>query len=147
LLKKKIAELDSSKVNITTQAEILTLQMEGLRLSASSRAEACGSSKRATRTEDYSSDDDDTDDGGRSGPQQGRRHRIQVKNDELSKKLAPTVNNFVKRSLSNRSKFPTSQIARILIESVLSFEWTHSELARVSLKYQAMRSAVAFEQH
>ncbi len=142
LLEKKVAELDSSKVNLTTQAEILTLQMEGLRLPASSWAEACGSSKRATMTEDYSFDNDD-DDGGRSGPQQGRRHRIQVENDRLSKKLALAINNFVKRSLSNRSKFPTSRIARILIESVLSFEWTHSEFARVSLKDQAMRSGVA----
>jgi hypothetical protein len=136
LLEKKVAELDSSKVNLATQVDILTSQMEGLQFPAS---------RMETRAQYYSSDDDDDNDdnGGRLGPQQqGRRRRIRVENDELSGKLARTINDFVKRSLSNRSKFPTSRIARILIESVLSFEWTHSEFARVSSKQATMRNGI-----
>ena len=59
LLEKKVAELDSSKVNLATQVDILTSKMEGLQFPAS-RMEA--------RAEYYSSDDDDNDNnGGRLG--------------------------------------------------------------------------------
>ncbi len=44
-----------------------------------------------------------------------------------------------------RRQYCSFSFTRILIESVLSFEWTHSEFARVSSKYQAMRSGVAID--
>jgi hypothetical protein len=136
LLQKRIAELDSSKEDLATRVEILTSQMEGLQFPAAGK-EACGNSRAASHVEsNEASDHGDDNGGGRRGsdPQQGKRLRIQQENEELSQQLALIINDFVVRSLSNRSKFPTSRIARIVIQSVLSFEWTHSEFARVASK-------------
>ncbi|KAI2503700.1 hypothetical protein MHU86_10760 [Fragilaria crotonensis] len=96
LLEKKIAELDSSIVNLTTQVEILTLQMEGVQF-PTSRREACDSTRNTTaRPEKHFPDHADNEgSGGRSAPQQGRRHRIQIENDEISEKLALALNDFV----------------------------------------------------
>jgi hypothetical protein len=134
-------------VNLKTQVDTLSSQMEGLQFAVSTRMEACGKSARTTAEEyNCSSDDDgeDVDDNGgqRSGGlQHGKRQRLQVENEELSQELALIIDNFVKcGSLRNKSKFPRSRIAKIVITSVFSFQWTHTEFARASSKLLAMQT-------
>lgn len=155
LLEKEIAELGSSKVNLKTQVDILILQMEGLQFPPASRTEeACDTTSTRNNTtrrknEFYSALDKDgngNDDNGESSfcdQQEGtKRQRLQGEDDELSQEFAIIIDNFVKCSLNNRSKFPTNRIARILIEGILSFEWTHSEFSRISSKRATMRNDV-----
>ena len=60
----------------------------------------------------------------------GRKQRIVIENSELSRELSGLINDFVTRpSIVNRRSFPLSRCAKIVADSILSFEWTHSEFA------------------
>jgi hypothetical protein len=51
-----------------------------------------------------------------------------MENSELSRELSGLINDFVTRpSIANRRNFPLSPCAKIVVDSILSFEWTHSE--------------------
>jgi hypothetical protein len=55
---------------------------------------------------------------------------VQIENEEFSRRLARIIDRFVKSSLfDNRRQFPLRQIAKIVLESVVSFEWMHAKLA------------------
>jgi hypothetical protein len=60
-----------------------------------------------------------------------RIQRVQNENSEISRELSEVINNFISRpSLADRRKFPFSRLAKIVVlDSILSFEWTHCEAA------------------
>ena len=91
---------------------------------------------------DKEGDDEDIEEGCSPGLQEeGRQHRrVQVENERLSQEFVSIINTFMERSLNKRSKFPTKRIAKILIDGILSFEWTHLEFTRVASK-RAMSSS------
>ena len=60
----------------------------------------------------------------------GRKQRIVMENSELSRELSEIINDFLTRpNIVSRRFFPLSRCARIIADSILSLEWTHSEFA------------------
>ena len=65
------------------------------------------------------------------------RHRVSSKNAELSDNLSILIGNFItKGELADRRKFPESRLAKILVDSVAAFEWTHCEISKFAIKQQ-----------
>jgi ferredoxin-thioredoxin reductase catalytic subunit len=134
LLEKRIFELDSSHVNLATTVEVLTSQMQHLQFQSRTASGDLSRAASIATTTGYTSDDDNEfNEGGRAAHHQGRKRRVQSENDELSKNLALLIDGFVKSPcFEDRRKFPTSRIAKIVVDSILSFEWTHLEFAKFS---------------
>jgi hypothetical protein len=73
-----------------------------------------------------------------------RKHRIQVENTKFSSELSILINDFVTSScFADRQKFPSTRLAKIVIGSILSFEWTYSEVANLSLNSSKSSNALS----
>jgi hypothetical protein len=60
----------------------------------------------------------------------GRKQRIVFENLELSREFSGIINDFLTRpNILSRRYFPLSRCAKIIADSILSLEWTHSEFA------------------
>ena len=57
-----------------------------------------------------------------------RKHRVVTENAHISRELFDVINNFVTHSplTSNKKRFKKRRLARIIVDSVLLFSWTHS---------------------
>lgn len=78
------------------------------------------------------------DEGFGESPSARRKHRVQLENEEVSRRLALIKDDFVtSTNFDDRRKFPTSRIAKIVVDSILSFEWMHSEFAKYSSRQAA----------
>jgi hypothetical protein len=63
-----------------------------------------------------------------------RKKRIHVENAEISSELGNVITEWLAESrFSDRRKFPKSRLARIVMDTVLSFEWMDGEVAKLSL--------------
>jgi hypothetical protein len=57
------------------------------------------------------------------------RKRIKMENAELSRQFSNVLSEFLNRpSISSRRKFPLRRCEKIIVQSILSFEWIHSEV-------------------
>ena len=109
LLNKQLADLDCSRVQLALTLENLTLEMQQLKFEQSGEPVILGRG-----------DDDDEKFRESSAT---RKRRVQQENYKLSHELAIMIQDFVtSSSLSDRRKFPTSRLAKIVIDSILSFE-------------------------
>jgi hypothetical protein len=58
-----------------------------------------------------------------------RRKRVEMENAELSRQFSKVLSEFLNRPIiSSRRKFPLRRCAKIIVQSILSFEWIHSEV-------------------
>ena len=135
LPEKKIAELGSSRVDLEAQVNLLAVQMKDLQLPVPVSSQREEQAASAASSEKGGSDQNLEEGCLGLQEEEGKRHRrVQVENERLSQEFVNIINTFMEHSLNNRSKFPTKRIAKILIDGILSFEWTHSELTRVASK-------------
>ena len=71
-----------------------------------------------------------------------RRHCLPGENAEASHKLSILIQDFIsKGDLANRRNFPEPRLGKIIIDSVASFEWTHSEMWSFAKQQRRQRTA------
>ena len=69
------------------------------------------------------------------------RCRVFSENAEFLLKLSSLIEDFTTRAeLSDRRKFPECCLAKIIVDSVSAFDWTHSELSRFAIQQQRRTS-------
>jgi hypothetical protein len=126
-LKERLVELDRSHVSLIVKVDALSAEITRLKVQDSS-------DDTNTNYIDHDVEkEDDTYADSEEKFENSRKKRIQVENTELARELSTLIQGFITRSrLSDRRKFPRSRLAKILVESILSFEWTHSEFAKLS---------------
>ena len=62
-----------------------------------------------------------------------RKKRVKAENTDITSKLSNLITDFLSSShLSDRRKFPKTRLATIVMDSVMSFEWMHAEVAKLS---------------
>jgi hypothetical protein len=120
-LNQRVIELDRSHVNLVVRTETLTAEIARLKV-------------HSTEIDEQYHDADAKESGKwQTDPLKTRKHRIQVENTQFSRELSILNNDFVSSSsLADRRKFPESRLAKIVVDSILLFEWTHSEIAKFS---------------
>lgn len=129
-LKKHVMDLNSneeslmSKVDTLTletkqlRFENLTLEMKQVRFDKNTTATAAGHDKGFETC--------------RSADDENRKDRVQFENASFSREVAVCIESFVTSSaLADKRRFPSSRLAKILVDSILSFEGTDSELAKL----------------
>ena len=124
LLNKQLKNLDDSHGQLALTVETLTLEMRQLKFQESGKPMSlrCGSD----------------DDGNVRESSARRKRRVQIENAKFSHELSILIHDFItSSSLADRRKFPTSRLAKIVIDGILSFEWTHLELANFSSTMRA----------
>ncbi len=134
-LNARVAELNSSHVNLVAIVDALSAEIAQLKVkqqnSEDDRVAAVdrnGYDRNSTFKEHGVCDNE------QENLERTRRKRIQVENSELAGELSILISGFISSSrLSDRRKYPRSRLAKIVVDSILSFEWTHSEVAKQSL--------------
>lgn len=122
-LNKRVSELDRSHVNLVVKMEALTAEIARLKVHS-----------KNIDTQQFN--DADAEQSGKcdSDPMlKSRKHRIQIENTQFSRELSMLIDDFVNRSsFADKRKFPESRLAKIVVDSILSFEWTYSEIEKIS---------------
>jgi hypothetical protein len=69
-----------------------------------------------------------------------RRRRVDQENAELSAQLSSMIKKFLSSSkgLQDKQKFPTRRLAKIVLDSIVAFEWTHSEIFEFASRQSAL---------
>ena len=129
-LNERVIELARSNFDLVVKMEALTAEIERLKKVKSNDVHNEGNNidDRGQRRQE---DEEDKEE--KNASEMTKRHRIQVENAELSRELAMLINDFVTSSrFVDGRKFPNSRLGRIVLESILSFEWTHSKISKRS---------------
>jgi hypothetical protein len=114
-----INDLEERNVTLILEVDILTAEIVRLK------------GELAASTGDDDGDDEGKCEDKKYYAETERKSRVHDENTKLSRQLSFLIHNFVTSSeLANRSKFPTRRLAKIVVDSILSFEWTHSEVAK-----------------
>lgn len=122
-LHERVIELDRSHVNLVVQVEALTAEITYLKAHGDDVQEQ----GHVVATEE-SQMCDENNTSAKSG-----KHQIQVENTKFSRELSILINDFVTSScFAVKRRFPISCLAKIVVDSILSFQWTHSEVAKFS---------------
>ena len=121
-LTHRVAELDMINQDLIRRVASLTAEIEQLKVDRDQHAPVIGC---------YDGDDE-----GMCPPEQDsakRKNRVQVENAKIARELSAMIDGFVTSpGLADRRKFPTRRLAKIIVDSILSFEWMHSEVVKVS---------------
>ncbi|KAI2511868.1 hypothetical protein MHU86_2600 [Fragilaria crotonensis] len=122
-LHERVIELDRSHVNLVVQVEALTAEITRLKVHGDDVQEQ----GHVIATEESQMCDEN------NTSAKSRKHRIQVENTKFSRELSILINDFVTSScFADKRRFPISRLAKIVVDSILSFQWTHSEVAKFS---------------
>lgn len=148
LLQRRIVELDESNRNLQRAVLSLTKQIAVLSETHLQGQQAVVEQDEkmptATNGNDNDVDEDQhvVEDGNLNKDAAiSHRCRVSIKNAELSHKLSILIEEFTTRAeLADRRKFPERRLAKIIVESVTSFKWTHLEVLRFANTRQKTRS-------
>ena len=123
-LQSQALEMNNLRQKHESEMEILTSQVEAFKLQQ--HAHPSGDDQQSASIQQLPVDVEPS-----SSAATSRKGRVQIENEEFSRRLgARIIDGFVKSSLfDNRRQFPLRRIAKIVLESFVSFEWMHAELA------------------
>jgi hypothetical protein len=129
-LKKRVVDLNRSQVNLVMRIETLSPKVSQLELHSRNG----GDMTTCPRAElDEVCENMEENPGEETTTTMTKRwKRIHDENTELACKLSEIITVVLTTTprLSDKRKFPKSWLTKIVIESLLSFEWAHSEIVR-----------------
>lgn len=130
LLRRRIIELD--EINLHLQKTVLSLTKQIEVLSETQLQDRDEKMSIATNGNDNVDESRlVVEDGNLNDVATSQRSRVTIENAELSQKLSILIEDFTTRAeLADRRKFPECRLAKIIVDSVTSFKWTHSEVLR-----------------
>ena len=134
-LNERVIELARNNFDLVVKIEALSAEIERLKIVQSSNDIRKGGDgideSRGLRHGQENKEEENLS-------EMPKRHRIQAENAKLASELSVLINDFVTSSrFADGRKFPTSRLGRIIFESILSFEWTHSEISKLSPYYSS----------
>ena len=146
LLRRRLLELDKRNLNLQQTVLSLTKQIAALsetHLQQPAVALERQEEKMATRDDDEGEDQHHDGDNGLNEAAMTQRCRVSTENADHSQKLSSIIKDFTTRAeLADRRKFPECRLAKIIIDSVTTFEWTHSEVTRFAIRQQHTRTSI-----
>jgi hypothetical protein len=128
LLTGRCLELD--KKNTSLEKEVLELKTQIAHL-AGNKKTALLNRKGDDDVIPELSDKDNNDEATASEKLRRQRLRVSDENAKLTQTFSILIGDFVSRAdIADRRRFPECRLAKIIIDSVTAFEWTHSEVLR-----------------
>lgn len=142
LLQRRCMELHDKNVTLQMTVQTLSTQIAQLQ-----QMQQCQEGQEEEQIISIRSEADDTfthqevgDDeeaSAAAGKRIKQRHRVSNENSKLSQKFSILISDFMTTTdVADRRKFPECRLAKIIVDSVTGFEWTHSEVLRFAKRRQ-----------
>jgi hypothetical protein len=133
LLKDRVQELNECQRNLVIRIEALSAEIAQLKVHEGRSDAAAACEQNNERNGILDNEEGVVCEEENFESTAARRKRIHVESSMISSDLSNLITDFLSRShFSDRRKFPKTRLAKIVVNSILSFEWMHAQVAKLS---------------